>query len=76
MSKRAVQWAVGNLGRLAKTQATRMKPYTEQGKPLTPQQQVQRYLTGAERWRLEQGQVTPDEWQRYEQAMQRLMQGG
>lgn len=78
-SSNAVRWAVGNLGRLVKSQTARMKPYIEKGQPLTPQEQVERYLAGAETWRLETGQVTPEEWERYENAMQNLInqqQGG
>ena len=74
--KRAVSWAVANLGKLTKQQAARMKPYQQQGKPIPPQEQINRYLQGAERWRLEAGMVTPEDWDRYESAMQRMIQQG
>jgi hypothetical protein len=76
MSKRAAKWVTGNMSQLAGRQAARVKPYKAR-RPVRPSEQIRRYLAGEERWRLEQGLISPEEWQRYEQAMiSKMQQGG
>lgn len=75
MSKRAARWVTSNMTQLAQRQQARVKPYQER-RPVRPSEQIRRYLNGEERWRLEQGLVSPEEWDRYEQAMINKMQQG
>lgn len=41
-----------------------------------PAEQMRRFLAGEERWRVEAGQVTPQEFVEYERAMLRKLAGG
>ena len=70
MSTRSgARWAVKNLSRLTQQQLARTDPYRKKGKPLTEQEQLRRFVAGEERWRLDQGLVSPMEWAEYEAAM-------
>lgn len=70
MSKRAAQWVSANLGRIARAQQARMP----QGPRTIPEtEQMRRFLDGAERWRVEEGLVTPAQWAEYEQEMLRRL---
>lgn len=45
-------------------------------RPIRPSEQLDRYRTGQERWRLDAGLVTPEQYAKYEKAMkQRMMEG-
>ena len=65
-------YLAGYIGSLAKKQEAKMKALPQRT-PIAPSQQLERFLAGAERWRVEQGLVTPQEFAEYEQEMlQRL----
>ncbi len=36
---------------------------------ISPSEQQRRFIEGAERWRLEQGLISPTEWHEYEKTM-------
>lgn len=67
MSKRTAEWVSANMARIAKAQAARAPKTRRQ--TIRPSEQVRRFLNGDERWRLEQGLVTPTQWADYERAM-------
>ena len=63
----------GYIGSLAKKQEARLKALPNRT-PIAPSEQLQRFLTGAERWRVDAGLVTPEEFGQYEQEMIKRLQ--
>ena len=61
------------IGTLAKKQEAKMKAMPKRT-PIAPSEQLQRFLTGAERWRVDQGLVTPEEFAEYEMEMLKRLQ--
>lgn len=64
----AVQYAAARLKRIAQGQ---VKAIGQRPKPIRPSEQLRRFEAGEESWRVEQGLVTPEQYERYIQAMQR-----
>lgn len=62
----AASWAVGNLKRIAKQQGALIK---NKPRAIPPGEQVRRFLAGEERWRLEEGLVSPSQWAEYQETM-------
>jgi len=63
----------GYIGRLAKVQEQKLKAMPKRV-PIPPSEQVQRFLTGAERWRVDKGLVTPAQFAEYEMEMLKRIQ--
>ena len=63
----------GYIGSLAKKQEARLKALPART-PIAPSEQLQRFLTGAERWRVEAGLVTPEQYGEYEMEMLKRLQ--
>ena len=68
-SRKAV---VGGMKRMAKKQAARRK---DGPRPLSPSEQMRRYLNNEEYWRVEAGLVTPEQFDDYQKAMRKLIVG-
>ncbi len=45
-------------------------------KPVRPSEQMRRFQEGEEHWRLVEGQITPEQYQHYVEAMTRRMEEG
>ena len=69
MSKQAGQWVAANLGRIAKAQVPQVKKL-RRARKLTPSEQMRRYLSGEELWRVQAGLVTPEQYERYAEEME------
>lgn len=67
---RQVSWTVSNLRKIAKAQEAKMP---KGGRPLTPTEQIQRFMDGSEYQRVESGEITPKQYARYQEAMLRKL---
>jgi hypothetical protein len=72
MTIRAARYTAAQLKRIAKRQAKNIEPRRAR-MPIPPSEQLRRFQQGEERWRLDAGLVTPEQYRRYEMAMQRRM---
>lgn len=63
---------VADLGRYAEREI-RKRGRKQRKRVLSPTDQLNRYLAGDEVIRLEQGDVTPEDWQRYEDHMAQML---
>jgi hypothetical protein len=61
---REAEWVTENLRKVANKQA---RLIGNKGKPLTPREQYRRFITGAELARVERGEITPEQYQQYQQ---------
>jgi hypothetical protein len=68
MSKSAAQYAARRLKMLAQRQVRAIEPRRRQ-MPIRPSEQRRRYQSGEEAWRLQAGLITPEQYQRYLDAM-------
>lgn len=67
------RFLTGYIGSIAKKEQAKLKALPDR-RPIAPSEQVQRFLTGAERWRVEKGLVTPAEFAEYEMEMLKRLQ--
>ena len=68
---------VAELKNLAKMQRQRAKPVLDRPRHVAPSEQLRRFVAGEERWRVDEGLVTPQEYFEYEKEMlQRLAASG
>jgi len=75
VSVRAAQHTALQLKRIAQRQLKNVEP-RRRTMPISPSEQLRRFRDGAEFWRVEQGLVTPEQYQRYIDRMaQRLREG-
>lgn len=65
----AAQYAAARLKAIAQQQ---VKAIEQRPKPIRPSEQLRRFQSGEESWRVEQGLITPEQYARYIQAMQQL----
>lgn len=68
-SQSAAAWTARRLKKIAARQVKTIEPRRAQ-MPIRPSEQLRRYQAGEEAWRLQAGQVSPEQWQRYVDAMQ------
>lgn len=71
---RTAQYVAGRLKQIAQRQVKLLEPRKKR-MPVRPSEQERRFLAGEERWRLDAGMVTEEQYARYMQAMQRRMEG-
>lgn len=74
MSTRSAQYVANRLKQIAQRQLKVIEPRRRQ-MPVRPSEQRRRFLEGDESWRVEAGMITPEQYQRYMEAMQRRMEG-
>ena len=67
---RNVNWTVSNLRKIAKREAGKMP---KGGRPLTPTEQIQRFMAGTEYQRVARGEITASQYARYQEAMLRKL---
>lgn len=67
------RWVTNNIGRLVKQEAAKMRKMPRP--PISEDEQLDRFMRGAERWRLDAGLITPDQWQEYQATMLRRLEG-
>lgn len=68
----AARYAAGRLKRIAERQSKALAPRLAR-RPVRPSEQVRRFQGGEELWRVRAGLVTPEQYQRYAEAMRRRM---
>lgn len=62
----AARHTATQLKRIATRQVKALEP---RPRPIRPSEQRRRFAEGEEFWRVQAGQVTPEQWQRYINAM-------
>lgn len=68
----SARYVAQHLKAVAKRQLKIIEPKRRQ-RPIRPSVQLERYRTGQERWQVDAGLVTPEQYAEYEQAMQRRL---
>ena len=73
MADKSVDYVVAGLRGLATTEAKKAGAAAGRGAAsfIPREEQLQRFLSGAERWRVDAGLVSPGDWARYEREMLR-----
>lgn len=66
--KSAAQYAARRLKVIAQRQVRAIEPRRQQ-MPIRPSEQRRRFQAGEEAWRLQAGLITPEQYQRYLDAM-------
>jgi hypothetical protein len=67
---RDVDWVTANLVRLAKRERKAVQPYLDRKAAAVPvPEQMRRFLSGAERWQVDAGLVTPEQYVEYQREM-------
>lgn len=69
---RAARYAAGRLKAIAQRQTQQL---AKRPRPVRPSEQLRRFQEGEERWRLDQGLIGEDQYQRYVEHMRRLVEG-
>lgn len=73
MSTKAARYVAARMKRIAGRQ---VKALEGRQRPIRPSEQLRRFQAGEEAWRVEAGLVTPEQYQRYVDRMERqLMEG-
>lgn len=75
MTVRAGQYAAAQLKRIAQRQVKLVGP-RRQAMPISPEEQIRRFQEGAEFWRVEEGLVTPEQYERYIDTMAQRLGAG
>ena len=65
----AARFASTRLKRIAQRQVKAVEPRRRR-MPIRPSEQARRFVEGEEAWRVDAGMVTPEQWQRYVDAME------
>ena len=69
----AARYAARRLKQIAQRQVKAVEP-RKRRMPVRPSEQARRFMDGEEAWRVEAGLVTPEQYQRYMETMQRRME--
>lgn len=72
-NKTAAAHTAARLKAIAARQVKKVEP-RRQAMPIRPSEQARRFADGEEAWRVEAGLVTPEQYQRYLDAMARQME--
>ena len=75
MSARGARYAATQLKRIAQRQVKNIEPRRRR-MPISPSEQRRRFMAGEEVWRVEAGLVTPEQFQRYVEAMRQRLEVG